>query len=333
MSPFKTIQTTWSREEAQAAADKLVSTSLSVVFTDGSGKETRVGAAAVMLGPKGTIRDKTCIGVGSHTLWNVYAAELIAIFFAILMILRDYAWQTATQNKIPRQYTIFSDSKAALQAIAKPQRRSAQHIVKRITKEAERLTKGLGIEVHLAWVPGHEGIQGNELADQEAKAAVERPREHHFAPLFSAHRQRVKELIQKQWQEEWNSSTKGGQLRILDPKLPGKHACKMYYKRSRREANLLAQIRTGHSWLKSYRKRFGKAQDDECECGARETLAHVLIDCPRLRGLRQRLRKRVGPRLSSLSSMISDDIAEGELGAILEFAEKSGRFNNRDLLQ
>ena len=184
-----------------------------MVFTDGSGKEPRVEAATVMLGPKGTIRDK--MGVGSHALWKVHATELIAIFFAILMILRDYVWQTATQDDITRQYTIFSDSNAALQAIAKPQRRSAQHIVKRIIKEAERLNKSRGIELHLAWVPGHEGIQGNELADQEAKAAVERPRERHFAPLLSAHRHSVRELIQKQWQEEWASSTKGGQLRIM----------------------------------------------------------------------------------------------------------------------
>ena len=331
ISPFKTIQTSWSREKAHAAADKLVSNSRPVVFTDGSGKDSCLGAAAVMLGPQG-IRDKMRAGVGSQALWNVYAAELIAIFFAMIMILRDYVSRTTTENNVPRQYTIFSDSKAALQAIANPKQRSAQHIVQRIIKEAERLNKSVGLEIHLAWIPGHEGIQGNELADEEAKTAVERPREHHFAPLLSAYRHRVRELIHKQWQEEWTSSTKGGHLRILDPKLPGKHACKMYYKRSRPEANLLAQIRTGHSWLKSYRKRFRNVRDDECECGARETLAHVLIDCPRLGGLRQRLRKKVGPRLSSLSSMISDDIAEGELGAILEFAEKSGRFCNRDLL-
>jgi ribonuclease HI len=333
-SPFASIKAVRSRAEAKITTQNLVLTDPgTVIFTDGSGKGNDLGAAAIVLGRNQDIRHKVSIGVGSNSFWNVYAAELIAIFFALHMARRDHIWNTVNQNPSPSQYTILSDSKAALQAIANPQARSAQHIIHRILTDAERLSKGCDIALHLAWVPGHEGIQGNEVADHEAKAALERPLEHHFAPLLSSQKRKVKELIRKQWREEWNNSPKGQHLRKLDPNLPGKHVHKLYDARPRRQANLLAQIRTGHSWLKSYRKRFGKAQDDICECGARETLTHVFIDCPRLRGLRQRLRRRVGPGLNSISSMISEDIADGELNAILEFAEESGRFCNRDLTQ
>lgn len=38
----------------------------------------------------------------------------------------------------------------------------------------------------------------------------------------------------------------------------------------------------GHSWLATHAKLHRFRQDDKCECGTKETVFHVLVDCPRL---------------------------------------------------
>ena len=48
---------------------------------------------------------------------------------------------------------------------------SGQTILRIIAEKIEML-RSEGIEVRLQWVPAHEGIEGNELADQAAKHAT-----------------------------------------------------------------------------------------------------------------------------------------------------------------
>jgi hypothetical protein len=47
-----------------------------------------------------------------------------------------------------------------------------------------------------------------------------------------------------------------------------------------------------------------KREDDKCECGARETVIHILIDCLKLRTARERLRKTIGKKFNSVSLML-----------------------------
>ncbi|KAJ5296499.1 arylsulfatase [Penicillium atrosanguineum] len=73
-----------------------------------------------------------------------------------------------------------------------------------------------------------------------------------------------------------------------------------------------------HSWLSSYRKKIGYSDNDRCECGAQETVAHV------------------EDALNSVSSLLGGS-NEGEKGkpktvsrvktvrAVLDFAEASQR--------
>lgn len=95
------------------------------------------------------IRHKVNIGVGPNSRWNVCAAELIAIFFALQMIRLEHIWNTALQNPTRSNYTVLSDSRSALQAIAISKPRTAQHIIQRINTEAERSSKGCDAEIHL----------------------------------------------------------------------------------------------------------------------------------------------------------------------------------------
>jgi hypothetical protein len=71
-----------------------------------------------------------------------------------------------------------------------------------------------------------------------------------------------------------------------------------------------------------------------------ETVAHVLIECPRLRELRVKLRQKTRDTLSGVSSLLGGP-NEGEKGkpdivsrakmveAVLDFAEASQQFRSR----
>lgn len=108
---------------------------------------------------------------------------------------------------------------------------------------------------------------------------------------------------------------------------------------ARNRAYLLTQLRTGHNWLSTDAAKFGFRDDDLCECGAQETVAHVLMECPRLRELRVEWRRKVGDALIGVPSPLGGS-NEGEEGkpdivsraktvqAVLDFAEASQRFRS-----
>jgi hypothetical protein len=58
---------------------------------------------------------------------------------------------------------------------------------------------------------------------------------------------------------------------------------------------LLTQLRTGHNRLFIYRKNVGYSDDDQCVCGAQETVTHALQYCsglPKLEGSPKRVNER-----------------------------------------
>ena len=129
-------------------------------------------------------------------------------------------------------------------------------------------------------------------------------------------------------------------LRKIDGTLPARYTRKLYGNLPRNRAYLLTQLCMGHNWLASYAKKFGFRDDNLCECGAQETVSHVLLDCRNLRELRSELRRRVGDALNSVSSLLGGS-NEGKKGkpdtvsraktvqAVLDFAEASQRFRIR----
>ncbi|KAF4625032.1 hypothetical protein G7Y89_g13137 [Cudoniella acicularis] len=140
----------------------------------------------------------------------------------------------------------------------------------------------------------------------------------------------------RDWSIEWNRSVKGQYLRKIDEAAPGPHVRKLYDHLPRQRAGLLAQLRIGHNWLQCFSKRMNFSDSDRCECGAVETVVHVFIDCPKLREPRRQLREAIGDRFNNLAAMLGDrtqrrsKITAKELNAVLDFAEKSGRFRKRD---
>lgn len=328
------------REKAKENASARQKAAGVTVFSDASGQQNQLGAAAVALDQDGNITHSRQISVGSMEYWSVYAAELMAIYYAISLV---YHISQKTQEALGtgrEPATILTDSMSALQAIANSWNKSGQRIIQAILQSARELNTR-GIPLRLQWVPGHCDDPGNDAADRLAKEAVGPDKLHPFQHLLSREKGYIRRKIREEWRQEWKASKKGGHLRQIDATLPSIRTRRMYGSLPRSRAYLLTQLRTGHSWLATHGKRHGLQDNDKCECGAKETVVHVLVDCPRLKDLRNILRRKIGSAFNNISDMLGGGTQGKEgrlneaahdgsiLGAALDFAEASERFRSR----
>ena len=336
---FEEIDIEPDREIARERAGTVRSTSDIVVYSDASGHHDHLGAAVVTLDKNQETTEIQQIQVGPMDQWSVHVAELIGIFYAISLVYKLAHQNQRSVTTARTSATILCDSLSALQAIRNPGTKSGQRIIHAILQAGSELQTG-EIALRLQWMPGHCDDPGNDAADRLAKEAASPGKTHPFCPLLSREKAFIRDRIRAHWKQEWRTSSKGSHLRRIDKSLPSKYTRRLYGSLPRNRAYLLTQLRTGHSWLSTYRKARGHAEDDKCECGAQETVVHVLVDCPILRTLRQELRRKAGDAFNSVSSLLGgcEDDKESKpnsatrtstVEAVLDYAEASQRFRSR----
>src|SRR5579859_4482658 len=131
------------------------------IYTDGSGTENHVGAAAYSLATAVTTHGY----LGKADTANVYAAELTAIHIGINM-----AGKSHEQYK---KCFIYIDNQSSIQAVDKPKQQSGQYIIHNILQSLDKLQiQRPSLKFRIEWVPGDMDITGNEKADEEAKRAA-----------------------------------------------------------------------------------------------------------------------------------------------------------------
>ena len=182
------------REVAVREANRLTGT---VIYTDGSGHDKGVGAAAVMMRDGVEIKSLQ-YHLGPDTDHTVYEAEAVAVLLALHML-------TGLKRKL-KKVTIGMDNQAVLMGMANQKSKPGHYLMDKIHdaledfqvtqsrnrgKRIEGYKKGTGrmkledgshgwiewrlkttCKVKLIWTPGHEDIDGNERADGAAKAAA-----------------------------------------------------------------------------------------------------------------------------------------------------------------
>ena len=133
-----------------------------MVYTDGSGINKKIGTAAVY---PATIEVRRMY-IGSSEWYTVYSAELCGIVIALEMI---YAIRGLIKKD--KKVIINTDNQASIQAIEDPGKHSGQAFVIAVIQWISLLREeGYTIELH--WIPAYIGIDGNEIADKEAKEAI-----------------------------------------------------------------------------------------------------------------------------------------------------------------
>lgn len=148
------------------------------------------------------------------------------------------------------------------------------------------------------------------------------------------------------------TAAKGGRhTRELDKALPGSHTKMLYDRLPRSKSLVLAQMRTGKCKLKAYLYGIGAEELEMCECGEKETVKHVLLDCRVWKAERQELRTSVKDksRWGDMSHLLGGwsgrkdpkgKFVDGEptawrpdlaaVKATIEFAIKTGRSTPRE---
>jgi hypothetical protein len=182
---------------------------------------------------------------------------------------------------------VFSDSQQALRAIQEGNdARTGRALLQTIAESIDVLSK-VGIDVRFRWSPGHEGVVGNEEANDAARKASSQEGK----PTAQA-RERVREvagvirLINRDRSKNptlFDTTRLPGQYTWkMDQALPGKHTLRLYRSLSSDQAAILIQARTGHCRLNQYLSRIGVVDEAKCSCGNdEETIRHLILSCPR----------------------------------------------------
>ncbi|EAQ84812.1 hypothetical protein CHGG_08826 [Chaetomium globosum CBS 148.51] len=205
--------------------------------------------------------------LGTREEQNPYTAELAAIAMAL--------------EKLPasichRHITVITRNQSALAAVGQPRQQSGQSIIRQIYDLA-RLHRQRGNSVNFLWIPAEIDF----ALGSDAKAAAQRASKQGRTPdsqMPQAKSTAMRLAMEKQRATRVLPVSVGKFSKAMDAALPGKHTRHLYDKLKRREACVLAQLRTGMARLNGFLSRIGAVESDLCACGqARESVEHFLF--------------------------------------------------------
>jgi ribonuclease HI len=321
-------------EEAQARHEQIIQDELDAIhiYTDGSGIDGSIGAAAVCT----TTQETKSAYMGDETTSTVYAGELQGISLAL-----QIAQEDRSKGNRRSKVAIYTDNQAAIRSTARPKGKSGAYLLKNITQQIDELrTQDLNTEIR--WVPAHIGIQGNEDADRAAKEAtgwregsLTGPRAvepQQLYPLRSTMKTWSHKETIKSWETSWVSETRGRASFRHTPK-PSRKVLDLHDGLIKKRSALLMQLRTEKIGFNDFLfgRRVPGITSNRCPCGSdRQTVAHVLLRCRRHRQLRDQELGRLRGR-NNLRKLLNERNAAAKAIKFIELTQILGQFLDRDL--
>lgn len=262
-------------------------TDLVLIYTDASSmpRSSGIGVGLVAFDYSQSqdpiYQDRKNIGQGAL----VYNGELEGITMAI-----EYASKIAVHGQ---GIYIYSDNQAGLNRLKTPSDNPGQSCQIRAVLAGREIEKK-GASLSLEWVPGHKEVVGNELVDKLAKAAS-----YQYPDLeqdsFALLGVKIKQRTRAEWIDILDLYRKGNTQNkrsysnqfSLNPK----SEISIPLNTKREVASAFFQLKLGHGYIKSYLKRLGHSESDECRCGGKETPEHLILWCTLYWSERNKLKK------------------------------------------
>ena len=286
------------------------------LFSDGSGLDGGIGAAAVMYRPGWGPRVLR-FHLSPLTDHTVFEAEAVGHTVGVILALHMLHFKCDAKRAI-----IQLDNQAILGALSLRGPRPSQYLIDEITWQIDSIWEWAcdpAFRLEIGWVRGHNGTEGNEKVDGEAKEATKGCTStacnlpsfltDETLPLSSsATKQASDTLLHGMWRSEWATSPRFSKLSRIDPSMPSNGFCKLASKLSRAQASTLIQLRSGHIPLAKHLFRISKALSPVCpSCQSdEETVHHFLFDCPTWQHKHWSMGWMLGPKAKSVDHILNN---------------------------
>ncbi|QRW04674.1 Reverse transcriptase from transposon X-element protein [Ceratobasidium sp. AG-Ba] len=291
------------------------------IFTDGSMKDGGVGAAAVLV--REGAEDRTLkVYLGSDEEHEVYEAEIVGLQLG-LRLLETERWPM-------EDAIIFMDNQAVLRTLLAGKTKQLSNMFADLSSILHRVTRKHGqVQIETRWIPGHEGVDGNEKADEAARDAGQGGRSLREAlpehlrvrvPTNPAAAKRIfRETLLHRWRQEVDETRKE-KLQNLDPSYPSLRFFEAARHLKRREYAILVQLRLEHFPVAVYLERFKKVDSPTCpHCRTSDqTIFHLLMTCPAHAEQRKLRTRELGDASRSFRALLQPGKATPHLIRYLE---------------
>ena len=180
------------------------------------------------------------------------------------------------------RFVIFCDSKSVLEAIDSHD--SKNSLVSDTIQIIYKLLN-LGKVIEFCWVPSHIGINGNEMADKAAKAALNHDVPVHFNIPYTDRFPQVKQYVNSCWQMFWTNNCNGQKLYEIMPEIKEFNVSGL----SRKEQVIIHRLRIGHTRLTTSYKMESRPPPICDVCVHEElTVKHIMLHCRKYTSIRSR---------------------------------------------